>query len=527
MVRPRQRRAVWVGGVGGRENRRALVARGRPELVREYLTAPRETRAWVETLGRQARATTAAGGLIEWDEVWRGKREALEQIFALGRSERRASAFAAFRADGGRMLEDFALWCVLADAGASERGLPSPADIRPGSARARALAAANSRRVEFFCWLQWIAAQQADDAQEVALAAGMGIGVVGDLAVASHPAGADAWIDGPLLARDVEVGAPPDGLSDAGQRWAAHPWHPKRLQEQGYLPFRDLLRAAFAHVGGLRVDHILGLFRLWWIPRGMAPHEGAYVRYDAATMLGILVLEAVRAGALVIGEDLGVVEPGVREALAAHGILGSAIAWFAADDDPAESATGQGDGSLMPRGARPAPHLPPERYRPATMALLTTHDLPPTAAVVSAAHVAERGHHGLLGEDAAPALAAARSDRQRMARFLVEQGILSPRKADDDDAMVEALHVYLLTTRSVLAGVSLGDLVGAMASQNLPGTFREYPNWRVPLADGDGKPVLLEDLASHPRFDRLMGVVAAAARRRLTSWRRGAGATPS
>ena len=194
----------------------------------------------------------------------------------------------------------------------------------------------------------------------------MGLGVMTDLAVGVHWSGADAWSLQETYAGGVTVGAPPDPYNQNGQDWQQPPWRPDRLADTAYEPFRRLVAAALRNAGGLRVDHVIGLFRLWWIPKGAGPTEGTYVRYDHEAMIGILALEAHRADAVVVGEDLGTVEPWVRTYLAERGILGTSILWFELD----HSESG-GDG-------RP---LAAERWREWCLASVTTHDLPPTAGV--------------------------------------------------------------------------------------------------------------------------------------------------
>src|SRR3712207_3475751 len=159
----------------------------------------------------------------------------------------------------------------------------------------------------------------------------MPIGIVHDLAVGVHPVGADAWSLSEVLAHNVTVGAPADAFNQQGQDWSQPPWRPDRLAELGYAPYRDMLRTVLRHAGGLRVDHIIGLFRLWWVPNGLEPAHGTYVRYDHEALIGILALEAHRAGAFVVGEDLGTVEPWARDYLRERGILGTSILWFEKD----------------------------------------------------------------------------------------------------------------------------------------------------------------------------------------------------
>ena len=177
-------------------------------------------------------------------------------------------------------------------------------------------------------WLQFIADEQRRIAQERAQAAGMQIGIMTDLAVGIHPDGADAHTMRDVLVADASVGAPPDQYSQQGQDWSQPPWDPQALAQAGYAPWRDLLRTVLRHSGGVRVDHILGLFRLFWLPRMDTPADGAYMNYDYRAMVGILVLEAQRAGVVVVGEDLGTFEPWVQEVLRDNGILGTTVLWF-------------------------------------------------------------------------------------------------------------------------------------------------------------------------------------------------------
>ena len=192
-----------------------------------------------------------------------------------------------------------------------------------------------SSDLAFHRWLQWVLDDQLAAAQEAATEAGMAVGVMHDLAVGVHPEGADAWSLQHVLARNVGVGAPPDMYNQLGQNWHQPPWRPEALAEAAFMPYRDLLRSVLAYAGGLRIDHVLGLFRMWWIPAGMPATSGTYVRFDHDAMLGILMLEAQRAGAVIIGEDLGTVEPWVRDVLVDRGLLGTTVLWFECDDDGA------------------------------------------------------------------------------------------------------------------------------------------------------------------------------------------------
>ena len=229
-----------------------------------------------------------------------------------------------------------------------------------------------------------------------------------DLAVGVHWSGADAWSLQETYAAGVTVGAPPDPYNQNGQDWQQPPWRPDRLAETAYEPFRRLVAAALRNAGGLRVDHVIGLFRLWWIPKGAGPTAGTYVRYDHEAMIGILALEAYRADAVVVGEDLGTVEPWVRTYLAERGILGTSILWFELDHDG-------GGGPLAA-----------ERWREWCLASVTTHDLPPSAGYLAGDHVRLRDSLGLLTRPVEEELAIDAVERQAWLGELQRAGSCRP-----------------------------------------------------------------------------------------------------
>jgi 4-alpha-glucanotransferase len=441
---------------------------------------------------RSASVRAAASGAdrLDRDTSWAAKRESLEELGAAPLSVGRAAAFDAFRASQGQGLRDFATWCALVE----EHGWPWqswPAELHdahgPGVARERERLRA---RVEHHERLQWWLDEQLAHAQSTARAVGMSIGVVHDLAVGVHPQGADTWAHAGVLAAGVSVGAPPDAFNQQGQDWSQPPWRPGALADAGYAPYRDMLRTVLRHAGGLRVDHVLGLFRLWWIPQGRPPTEGTYVRSDHEALVGILALEAQRAGAVVVGEDLGTVDPWVRDVLLDRGIAGTSILWFERD------ASG-----------RP---LPAERWRSLCLATVTTHDLPPTAGYLAGEHLRIRAELGLLTRPVEEVRALDVAEKAAWLAELADRGLLDHDAAGvaaSVDATVEALHRYLARTPSLLLGVSLSDLAGDRRAQNQPGTTDEYPNWRQPLAGPDGRPVLLEDLARSDRARALARAV--------------------
>lgn len=461
----------------------------RVEDVPEYAVLDDADRARVEELAAPARASDTDPGTIDRDACWRAKRAALEVLFHAGTSDARRAAYDAFLAREGPALTDFATWNALAEEhGAHWRDWPG--ELRdPRSAAVDAERRRLADRVEFHRWLQWQLDEQLAGVQHVAREAGMALGVVHDLAVGVSPDGADAWAMRDVLALGVTVGAPPDAFNQQGQDWRQPPWHPVRLAEAGYAPYRDMVRALLRHAGGVRVDHVIGLFRLWWIPAGGSAFDGAYVRYDHEAMVGILALEAHRAGAVVVGEDLGTVEPSARTYLAERGLLGTSVLWFERDHD----AGGP---------------LPPECWRELCLATVTTHDLPPTAGYLTGGHVELRDRLGLLTRPVEEERAADRADREAWLAALRAAGLLGDG-VDDEEDVIAALHAYVARTPSRLVGVALTDAVGDRRTQNQPGTVDEYPNWRVPLTDTEGRPMLVEDVVRSPRADRLLRLVAA------------------
>ncbi|MGY3340514.1 4-alpha-glucanotransferase [Streptomyces filamentosus] len=453
----------------------------RVESVPEFAGLADGPRGRVRHLADRAAELNASvlegSSLIRREEVRDLKLRALREVYEVPRTPAREAAFAAFTDREGADLTDFATWCALAEVhGPAWRSWPAGLrDPRsPEVARARRVLAAS---VGFHRWLAWITDEQLAGAQRAARDAGMRIGLVHDLAVGVAPEGADAWALRHCLAEGMSVGAPPDDFNPAGQDWNQPPWRPDALAAEGYRPLAALLRSGLRHAGALRVDHVMGLFRLWWVPEGRPPSEGTYVRYDGAAMLAVLAAEAADAGALVIGEDLGTVEAGVREALADRGVIGTAVQRFEYE--------GGSEGRLGP--------LAPEKWREHCLATLTTHDLPSTAAWLSGEHVDLRDRLGLLTRPVAEERAEAARERDGWLAELERLGLLP-----DPAGEVAALHAYLGRTPARMIGVWLPDLTGDRRPQNLPGTAGPHPNWCLPVADAEGRPVPLEELTGAP-----------------------------
>jgi len=445
----------------------------------------------VERLAAELRRLNDTDDLIDRDAVWAAKRVALQAIHLAGMADDRRAQYDAFLAQQGSGLTDFATWSAISDTHG-----PIPGDwpvelAHPALPGVAAFREAHADNVDFHCWMQWLIDEQLAVTQNAAKASGMAIGVMHDLAVGVHPEGADAWALQDVLAPGVGVGAPPDMYNQMGQNWSQPPWRPDALAEAAFLPYRDMLRTVLNHAGGLRIDHVLGLFRLWWVPDGLPAYAGTFVRFDFDAMLSILMLEAHRAGAIVVGEDLGTVEPWVQEVLADRGILGTSILWFEAVEGAIKD---------------------PYDWRGEVLASVTVHDLPPTAGYLRDEHVRIRSELGLLTTSADVERANAAREREAWADVLVRHAWLDPYADLESDEgredFVVALHRACAASPARLIGVSLPDVIGDRRAQNQPGTDQEYPNWRVPMADENGVPVLLEDLLDRPDLlDRIVNAV--------------------
>jgi 4-alpha-glucanotransferase len=417
------------------------------------------------------------GDLIDYDAVWAAKAAALAR---LATHDPGATA-----QPDDPALRDFATYCALAEVhGRDWTRWPEPLrhPANPAVAAARADLAG---RVAFHAWLQRLCDEQLGSVR--AASAGMAVGVVQDLAVGIDPGGADGWLLQDVLAEGVRVGAPPDAFNQLGQDWGLAAWRPDRLAATGYEPYRDLVRAMLRHAGGLRVDHVAGLWRLWWVPPGGTAADGTYVRYDAKAMVGILALEASRAGAVVVGEDLGTVLPEVTDGLAGRNMLGCEVLWFARD----------ASGGFLPPGSWPVNAL----------GTISTHDLPTAAGYLTGEHVRVRASLSQLTRPEAEERADAAAERDKLLALLRDQGLIGPSPTLPE--LILALHAFLAATPSRLVAASPYDAVGDVRQPNLPGTVDEYPNWRIPL------PVALEDLFDHPAVRQVVAILSARGRSRL------------
>ncbi|MCC2592370.1 4-alpha-glucanotransferase [Tessaracoccus sp. OS52] len=469
----------------------------RPESIPEFADLDPVARTRIRRMRTQLEKDSNPA-VIDRNSAWLAKREALELVHAVGRRAARDIAFDDFRYREGSALRNFAVWSVLSEEFGTNWMEWPQAYRSPGTPEVLDYAAAHAGRIEFYEWLQWIAHTQVSAAQTVAREVGMRVGVVTDLAVGVSASGAETWMMRDLFADGIHVGAPPDQYNQAGQDWGQPPWRPDRLEEVAYAPFRAMVAATLRRVGGVRIDHIIGLFRLWWVPQGLGPKFGTYVRNNHEALVGILALEAHRAQALVVGEDLGTVEPWVRDYLARRGILGTSVLWFEADEH-----------------GRP---LAADRWREYCMASVTTHDLPPTLGYLAGDHVRLRDDLGLLTEPLEEELTAARGEQAGWLEQLLDRGLLTHEHREDPEQVMLALHRYLRLTPSKVLQAALVDAVGERRAQNQPGTHNEYPNWRIPLADSSGEPIWLEDIFSAELPRRLAAVMNGLERQPHSRW---------
>ena len=417
--------------------------------------------------GRALRAVRAAE-LVDYPEVARLKHAALQLLYTsfcrrhLERTgDARAARFRRFVREGGRALEHLTHYEALDE---HFRALPEPRygweqwphEYRsPASAAVRDFARRHRAAVEYHAYVQWLAHEQLAKAARAATR--HGVGLYRDLAVGAERNGADTWGDQQTFPAAASLGAPPDPLNETGQNWGLPPLSPRALHAQAFEPFVRLLRANMRHARLLRIDHVMGLQRAFWIPRGRSAEEGAYVGYDLDAMLGIVALESVRNRCVVVGEDLGTVPEGFRERLRDAGVLGSRLIYFERD------ASGG--------------FLPPPAYPRLAAASIGTHDLPPLAGwwlgtdlgVNGAVEDRDRSRLALI--DALEGSGAAGPDCARRLRRNVGKAKAIPE-------LTEATHRFLAATPSLLHVVALEDVLGETGAVNVPGTVDEHPNWR-------------------------------------------------
>ncbi|WP_174299916.1 4-alpha-glucanotransferase [Caulobacter sp. S45] len=438
-------------------------------------------------------AGAPGGELIDWPTAGADKLARLRSVFArfqtqAPRDDR--SRLEAFRREGGEDLERHARFETLhahfhAETGARGwQGWPE-AFHDPAGAAVAEFAARNAAEVGFHVFLQWLADLSLARAQAAAKDAGMAVGLIADLAVGMDAGGSHAWSRPDDLLHGLSVGAPPDLFQPAGQDWGLAAFSPAALRRSGYHAFLSTLRAAMRHAGGVRIDHAMGLRRLWLTPQGARPTEGAYLQYPFEDMMRLIALESARARAIVVGEDLGTVPPGFREETTSAGMMGMRVLWFERD----------AHGGFQP----------PQAWSRDAMAMTSTHDLPTVAGWWRERDIDWMAQLGRKASQAGPAeeRAAREADREALWRACAEAGAgegLQPPPSGDQ-AAVDAAVDYVARSACSLAIVPLEDILGEVEQPNLPGTIDEHPNWRGRLpADSD---ILLQEPRVSARLERL------------------------
>lgn len=449
-------------------------------------------RAALDDLRQEAAALSEAvlnkGALIDRDAVRELKSQALELVVEVPLTPGRRAAYCDFLAEQGQALEDHALWCALAEVHGPDwhtwpEALRDPRS--PGTARARTELL---DRVDFHCRLAWLTATQLAAAQRAAEDAGMSVGIVHDLAVGVHPAGADTWAQQEAFAHGMSVGAPPTPSTRAARTGACRPGAPTSSPPPATPPTGACCADCWPTPGPCASTTSWACSGSGGFPRVARPPTARTSPRTPRRCSPSSSWRPTEYGTVVVGEDLGTVEPGVREALARRGVLGTSVLWFERDWD--------GDG-------RP---LAPEKWRRDCLATATTHDLPSTAARLTGDHVTLRHRLGLLTRPLEEELTEDATDTAEWLALLARLRML-PEGDGDEEAAVRAVHRFLLRTPARMTGVWLPDTVGDRRPQNLPGTWDQYPNWRLPIADAEGHPVTLEEITASPRLHALMDVL--------------------
>jgi malto-oligosyltrehalose trehalohydrolase/4-alpha-glucanotransferase len=422
--------------------------------------------------------------LVDYERVTDLKLNVLHRLFEVCRTAagKRWQAFDTFRRNVGEVLERHCLFLALREHFAAQG--PSWADWHnwpeeyrdPSSPAVAGFAQGHRDRVEFLVWLQWIADEQLAAAARAAADRGMRVGLYRDLAVGADRSGAETWANSRAVISGAQVGAPPDIHNPLGQDWGLPPFHPRVLREEGYRSFIELVRANMRHSGGLRIDHVMGLQHLYWVPQGRKPKEGAYVAYPLQDLLGILALESQRHQCLVVGEDLGTVPEGFRDVMSAANVLSYRVLYFEQDSEGC--------------------FLPPDAYPRLAVAVVGSHDLPTLRGWWEGRDLDLKQSLDLFPDENEYLRQQETRDRdkQHLLTALRQSGLLPANHEPDIPTLARAAHAYLAHTPCVLALAQIDDLTDEADPVNVPATSDEHPNWRRRLSN------TLEQLAERPRF---------------------------
>ncbi|MEB3245890.1 MAG: 4-alpha-glucanotransferase [Vampirovibrionales bacterium] len=448
--------------------------------------------------------------LVDYASVWPLKKTWLERLYARFVQSHynpeqnialtpRGEAFMAYLRNKGEKLEQYALYETLQEfqyqEDCSRWGWVCWPDAykNPNSPQVQAFAQTHRNRCVFWMYTQWLAHRQLSHVRSIGQEHGMAVGLYGDIAVGADRGGSDVWNNQPLYLLNMSVGAPPDLLNMQGQNWGLPPMNPHVLREQAYQPFINMVQANMAYSGALRFDHVLGLYRMYWVPEYFSAADGAYVRYPFEDLLGILALESHRNQCMVIGEDLGTVPEEVQTAMASWGMLGYRVLYFEQNEDETFKA--------------------PSTYWPLTLATLGTHDLATLKGYWLGFDIDQRRELNLFPSEQAEQDQRFNRGKERynLLKALNEQGLISESRLQAierneywyDDELLVATYRYLMRTHSKLKCVQLEDVLGCLEPNNVPGTVTEHPNWRRKL------PIMLEELDSDTRMGPLVDVLEA------------------
>ena len=409
--------------------------------------------------------------LIDWPQSAKMKMSLLRALFEdfcatdlVAAPTPLAEDFAKFLVASKPLLQEHALFEALHanrdSIGASAwswRQWPAPYRD-PRSETAQAFARSHEKAILFHCFLQWVADRSLAAAQHAAKQAGMRIGLIADLAVGMSGDGSHAWTNQNDILGELEIGAPPDLYNQNGQNWGLTTFSPRSLRAGGFAPFIATLRASLRHAGGVRIDHVMGLLRLWVIPRGADPHEGAYLSYPIDDLLRLTAIESHRRRAIVIGEDLGTVPTGFQERLSSAGIYGMRVLWFE---------------------RRRKHFIPPNKWPADAVAMTSTHDLPTIAGWWRGHDIQTREQLGLVAN---PEQESATRENDRR---LLWQSFVRSKAADgempppgDSERVADAAANFIAQSPARLALLPLEDALALEDQPNLPGTIDEHPNWR-------------------------------------------------
>lgn len=459
------------------------------------LGAARVAQAWSNLDSAELAAALESRPEIDWESSARLKMRLLRQMFAAFSAHELAATvqspladdFAQFRENGGAALAQHATFEALHAARLKDgpaqwcwKNWPTPWRD-PQSAAVRDFAEANRDEISFHCFLQWIADRSFGAAQRHARQAGMRIGMIADVAIGTNICGSHCWSSQDALLGDLEIGAPPDLFNANGQNWGLTTFSPRALIAGGFRPFIDTVRACMRHSGGVRIDHAMGLMRLWVIPHGAKASEGAYLAYPLRDLLRLIALESHCHRAIIVGEDLGMVPRGFRDEMAEAGMYGMRVLWFERESDR---------------------FLAPSRWQADAVAMTSTHDLPTVAGWWAGRDIAVRAQSGISGD-------VADEDRQREAdRKALWRAFRSAKAAtgpplppDQGEGVADAAAKFIAATPSRLALLPLEDALALKEQPNLPGTIDEHPNWRRRYA-GPAKD-LLDDERTRSRCEAL------------------------